>query len=53
MRAGRAGVAVPEVVEAGTAGPSGDALLVCRRPAGTALADADLAGVGDGLLDEV
>jgi len=53
LRAGRAGVAVPEVVEAGTAGPSGDALLVCRLPAGTALADADPAGVGDGLLDEV
>ena len=53
LRAGRAGVAVPEVVEAGTAGPSGDALLVCRLPAGTALADADPAEVGDGLLDEV
>ena len=53
LRAGRAGVAVPEVVEAGTAGPSGDALLVCRLLAGTALADADPAGVGDGLLDEV
>jgi uncharacterized membrane protein YbhN (UPF0104 family) len=53
LRAGRAGVAVPEVVEAGTAGPSGDALLVCRLPAGAALADADPAGVGAGLLEEV
>ena len=40
LRAGQAGVAVPELVEAGTAGPSGDALLVCRLPAGAALSDA-------------
>ena len=30
LRAGQAGVAVPEIVEAGTAGPSRDALLVYR-----------------------
>ena len=41
LRAGQAGVAVTEVVEAGTAGPSKDALLVCRLPAGTALSEAD------------
>ena len=45
LRAGQAGVAVPEVVEAGTAGPSRDALLVCRWPAGTALSDADAADI--------
>ena len=34
MRAGQAGVAVPEIVDAGTAGLAKDALLVCRwRPA--------------------
>jgi glycosyltransferase 2 family protein len=53
LRAGRAGVAVPEIAEAGTAGPSKDALLVYRLPAGTALADAAPAGVSDGMLDEV
>ncbi len=41
LRAGRAGVSVPEIVEAGTAGPARDALLVYRLPAGTPLADAD------------
>ena len=51
LRAGQAGVAVPEVVEAGTAGPSSDALLVSRLPAGTALADADAAHITDGMLD--
>jgi glycosyltransferase 2 family protein len=53
LRAGRAGVAVPEVLEAGTAGPSGDALLVYRWPAGTALAEADAAGISDATLDDV
>ena len=32
MRAGQAGVAVPEIVQAGTAGPAKDALLVYRLP---------------------
>jgi uncharacterized protein (TIRG00374 family) len=53
LRAGRAGVAVPDVVEAGTAGPTHDALLVCRLPAGTALADADAAGISDVTLDDL
>jgi len=53
VRAGQVGVAVPEVLEAGTAGPSGDALLVGRLPAGTALADADGAGIGDGTLEDL
>src|SRR5580700_6877429 len=51
--AGRAGVAVPEVAEAGTAGPAKDALLVCRLPAGTALADADPADISDAALDDL
>ena len=51
MRAGQAGVAVPEIVEAGTAGPSGDALLVCRLPRGTRLSAADAASVSDATLD--
>ena len=53
LRAGQAGVAVPEVVEAGTAGPSRDALLVYRRPAGTALSDADAADISDTTLDDL
>ena len=53
LRAGRAGVAVPDVVEAATAGPSKDALLVCRLPAGTALADASAADVSDDTLDDL
>jgi len=53
LRAGQAGVAVTEVVEAGPAGPSKHALLVCRLPAGTALSKADPAGLSDVTLDEV
>jgi glycosyltransferase 2 family protein len=53
LRAGRAGVAVPEVLEAGTAGPSEDALLVYRRPSETALDAADAADISDATLDEV
>ena len=53
LRAGRAGVAVPEIVEAGTAGPSKDALVVYRLPPGTALAEADAADISDATLDEV
>jgi glycosyltransferase 2 family protein len=53
LRAGQAGVAVPEVLEAGTAGPSGDALVVCRLPPGVALAEADAADISDATLDEV
>ena len=53
LRAGRAGVAVPEVIEAGTAGPSKDALLVCRWPAGTALSEADPGDISDAVLDDL
>jgi len=53
MRAGRAGVAVPDLVEAGEAGPSRDALVVCRLPPGTALADAGATGITDGMLDDL
>jgi uncharacterized membrane protein YbhN (UPF0104 family) len=53
LRAGQVGVAVPEVVEAGTAGPSKDALLVYRLPAGTALSEADAADVSDVTLDDL
>ena len=53
LRAGQAGVAVPAVIEAGTAGPSKDALLVCRLPAGQALADTDAADISDAVLGEV
>jgi glycosyltransferase 2 family protein len=53
LRAGQAGVAVPELVDAGAAGPSGDALLVYRLPAGMALSDADAADIGDATLDDV
>jgi uncharacterized membrane protein YbhN (UPF0104 family) len=50
LRAGQAGVAVPEILEAATAGPSGDALLVYRLPAGIPLSDADAASVSDAIL---
>ena len=53
MRAGRAGVAVPEIVEAGTAGLAKDALLVCRYPAGLRLSDADGTEVADATLDDL
>ena len=53
MRAGQVGVAVPEIAAAGTAGPSKDALLVCRLPAGTALSDADAAYISDVTLDDL
>ena len=53
LRAGRAGASVPEIVEAGTAGPSRDALLVSRLPPGPALADADPGAVTDAMLDDL
>ena len=53
LRAGQAGAAVPELVEAGTAGPAMDALLVCRLPAGPALAEADAADISDAALDSL
>ena len=53
LRAGHAGVAVPEILEAGTAGSSGDALLVCRLPPGTTMSDADAASISDATLDDL
>jgi glycosyltransferase 2 family protein len=53
LRAGQAGVTVPEVAEAGTVGPSRDALLVSRLPPGTALSDADAAEISDVMLDDL
>ena len=53
LRAGQAGVAVPEILEAGTAGSSGDALLVCRLPPGTTMSDADDASISDAVLDDL
>src|SRR5690348_11911051 len=53
MRAGLAEVAVPEIAEAGTAGPSRDALLVYRTPPGTALSDTDAAEISDATLDDL
>jgi glycosyltransferase 2 family protein len=53
LRAGQAGASVAELVEAGTAGPAKDALLVCRLPAGPALADADADEVSDAALDDL
>jgi len=53
LRAQQAGAAVPEVIEAGTAGPAKDALLACRLPAGAALTDTDGASVSDAALDDI
>jgi len=53
MRSGLADVAVPEIVEAGTAGPSRDALLAYRMPPGTALSDTDAAEISDAALDDL
>jgi glycosyltransferase 2 family protein len=52
LRAGQAGVAVPELVEAGTAGPSKDAVLVYRLPSTISLTEAG-PDVGDGALDDI
>jgi uncharacterized membrane protein YbhN (UPF0104 family) len=53
VRAGQAGVQVPEVLEAATVGPSKDALLVCRVPGGTALSEAAADDVTDARLDDL
>jgi glycosyltransferase 2 family protein len=53
IRAGLAGVAVPEIIEAGTAGPATDALVVYRLPAGTALSEAGTADISDVMLDDL
>ena len=44
---------MPEIAEAGEAGPSKDALLVSRLPPGTALSDADGAEISDVMLDDL
>jgi uncharacterized membrane protein YbhN (UPF0104 family) len=53
LRAGQAGVSAPEVIEAGRAGPSGDALIVCRLPPGTMLSAAEPGDVTDQMLDSL
>ncbi len=53
LRAAQVGVTVPEVVEAGQAGPSGDAVLVCRLPDGSPLSEAGDGAVSDRALDDV
>jgi glycosyltransferase 2 family protein len=53
LRAGSAGVTVPEIAEAGTAGPTRDALLVSRLPPGMALSDADADEISDVMLDDL
>jgi glycosyltransferase 2 family protein len=53
MRAGQLGVAVPEIAAAGTAGPSKDALLAYRLPAGIALSEADPTDISDVTLDDL
>jgi uncharacterized protein (TIRG00374 family) len=53
LMAGRAGVGVPDLLAVGRFGPSRDAALVTRLPAGPALAQASAADLDDGTLDEV
>jgi len=53
MRDAQAGARVPAIVEAGTAGPSSDALLVYRLPAGTMLSEADASQVSDVALADL
>jgi glycosyltransferase 2 family protein len=53
LRAGQAGVTVPGIAEAGTVGPSHDALLVSRLPPGTGLSDTGAAEISDVMLDDL
>jgi uncharacterized membrane protein YbhN (UPF0104 family) len=53
LRAGQAGVAVPDIVEAGIAGPTRDALLVSRVPVGTMLSRCGPADVSDADLTDL
>jgi uncharacterized protein (TIRG00374 family) len=53
MLAAQAGAGVPAIVAAGTAGPSNDALLVYRLPAGTMLSEADASQVSDAALADL
>jgi uncharacterized protein (TIRG00374 family) len=51
--AGHAGVRVPDIVAAGRCGPSHDAVLVTRLPAGDRLADLEGDQVSDRVVDDV
>ena len=51
--AGRAGVLVPDVLAVGQFGPSGDAAIVSKLPAGPTLAEAHPADIPDSSLDEL
>ena len=51
--AARAGARVPEVLAASTLGPSHDAVVITRAPAGLPLADLDHQRVTDALLDDL
>ena len=53
LRAGQAGATVPEIIEAGVAGPSRDALIVSGWPAGQLLSEADAGAVSDAALDDL
>ncbi len=53
MRAAQAGVAVAELLDAGAAGASGDALLVYRMPVGNPLSEAEAAEVSDTVIDDI
>jgi len=53
LRAGQAGAAVPEIIDAGVAGPSRDALIVSSWPAGQLLSEADAGAVSDAALDDL
>jgi uncharacterized membrane protein YbhN (UPF0104 family)/tRNA A-37 threonylcarbamoyl transferase component Bud32 len=53
LMAERAGVVVPAVLAAGRFGPSRDAALVTRLPAGQALSEADAAVLSDETVDEL
>lgn len=53
MWAAQIGASVPQVVQAGRAGPSGDALLVCLLPGGVGLSAVQPEAVTDRLLDSL
>lgn len=53
LRMAQLGVPVPEILEAGKAGPRGDAVVVSRPPAGTPLMSLAADDVQDGALDQL
>jgi uncharacterized protein (TIRG00374 family) len=53
LRAGQAGVTVPEIVEAGVAGVTRDALLVSRVPGGRLLSECEAEDVSEGVLHDL